>query len=60
MLLEIRNGKQLAENRESWRGVMEAAMELQSPESAKKNNMYKYLPNNNIFFYYSKFNTEFK
>jgi len=33
-LLDIREGEQLAENRELWRGVVEAAMDLQGPEYA--------------------------
>lgn len=30
--LGIRDGEQLAKNRESWSGVMEAAMKFQGPE----------------------------
>jgi len=31
-LLEIKEGEQLAEDRERWRGVVEAEMDLQGPE----------------------------
>jgi len=34
--LDIREGEQLAKNRELWRSVVEAAMDLQGPEKQEK------------------------